>query len=220
MAGLRQRQKADREQRILTAAAELFREVGYEGAKMEAIAEQAGVSAGTIYNYYQNKGDLLVAIVAMEVNEVLKAGALHISKRHQSAAKAVDKLVAIYIEHSLVYLSKEMWREAMATATRQPYSPFGRIYSGLDERLAEQVCALLNELKRTGLLAAGADTTSTGQLIFNNLNMMFMVFVKAEPMTIAQVLAAIKRQHQIVLAHCAERSSGKIPAWRGETGLA
>ena len=214
MTGLRQRQKADREQRILTAAAELFREVGYEGAKIEAIAERAGVSPGTIYNYYQNKGDLLVAIVAMEVNEVLKAGALHIGRRHQSAARAVDKLVEIYIGHSLVYLSKEMWREAMATATRQPLSPFGRIYSGLDERLAEQVCALLDELKRTGLLAADTDTTGAGKLIFNNLNMMFMVFVKAETMTVVQVLAAIKRQHLIVLVRSSEPPTQKtlVPA--------
>ena len=82
-------------------AAELFREAGYEGAKIEAIAERAGVSACTIYNYDQNNGDLLVAIVAMEVNEVLKAGALQIGKRHTSAAKAVEKLVAINIEHTL-----------------------------------------------------------------------------------------------------------------------
>jgi AcrR family transcriptional regulator len=220
MAGLRQRQKADREQRILTAAAELFREVGYEGAKMEAIAERAGVSPGTIYNYYQNKGDLLVAIVAMEVNEVLKAGALHIGRKHLSAAKAVDKLAAIYIGHSLVYLSKEMWREAMATAARQPHSPFGRIYSSLDERLAMQVCALLDELKRRGLIAAGLDTTSAGQLIFNNLNMMFMVFVKAETMTVAQVLAAIRRQHQIVLARIMAPPSLSNRALRGAAELA
>ena len=215
MAGLRQRQKADREQRILTAAADLFRDAGYEGAKIEAIAERAGVSAGTIYNYYQNKGDLLVAIVAMEVNEVLKAGAVHIGRRHQSVVKAVDRLVAIYIGHSLVYLSKEMWREAMATATRQPYSPFGRFFSGLDERLAEQVCGLLVELRRAGLLADDIDMASTGQLIFNNLNMMFTVFIKAEPMTIPQVLAAIKRQQRIVLLRAAERTSGGIQASRG-----
>jgi len=220
MAGLRQRQKADRAQRILAAAAELFREAGFEGAKIEAIAERAAVSPGTIYNYYQNKGDLLVAIVAMEVDEVLKAGALHIGKRHQSAAKAVDKLVAIYIGHSLVYLSKEMWREAMATATRQPHSPFGRIYSGLDERLAEQVCALLDELKQSGLLTGDTDTTSAGQLIFNNLNMMFTVFVKSETMTIPQVLAAIKRQQRIVLVRAAAQASKKISLSSGVDGLA
>ncbi|TIY03560.1 MAG: helix-turn-helix transcriptional regulator, partial [Mesorhizobium sp.] len=73
MNGLRARQKADRHRRIIEAAAELFRDAGYEGAKIETIAAQAEVSVGTIYNYYQNKGDILGAIVSMEVNEVLTA---------------------------------------------------------------------------------------------------------------------------------------------------
>ena len=88
MTGLRARQKADRHQRILQAAAELFRSSGYEGAKIEAIAALAEVSIGTIYNYYENKGDLLVAIVAMEVNEVLNAGRLVIENPPADVAKA------------------------------------------------------------------------------------------------------------------------------------
>ena len=74
MSGLRERQKADRHDRIIEAATRLFREQGYEAVKMEAIAAAAEVSIGTIYNYYRNKGDLLVAIVSLEVDEVLKAG--------------------------------------------------------------------------------------------------------------------------------------------------
>ena len=63
MAGLRERQKADRERRILEAATGLFREVGYDAARIEDIAERAQVSVGTFYNYYQNKGDILLATV-------------------------------------------------------------------------------------------------------------------------------------------------------------
>ena len=212
MAGLRARHKADRERRILKAAAKLFRQAGYDGARIERIADAADVSAGTIYNYYQNKGDLLVAIVAMEVNEVLKSGARHIAGRHRGARTAVDRLVAIYIEHSLVYLSKEMWRHAMAIATQQPETPFGVIYSGLDRRLAEQVCTLLDKLQAAELLAEGVDTSSAGELIFNNLNMMFTVFVKDEAMTVAEVLAAISRQHRVLIERIAKPSPSRRAA--------
>jgi AcrR family transcriptional regulator len=207
MAGLRERQKADRDRRILRAAARLFRQSGYEGAKIERIAEAAGVSAGTIYNYYQNKGDLLVAIVAMEVNEVLNSGARHIAGRHRSVQLAVDRLVANYIEHSLVYLSKEMWRHAMAIATQQPDTPFGVIYAALDTRLAKQVCSLLAKLQETGLLRPDVDTVAGGELIFNNLNMMFTIFVKSDSMTVPDVLAAISRQHRVLLERIASTAS-------------
>ena len=137
MSGLRERQKADRHRRIIEAAAELFREAGYEGAKIEAIAAQAEVSIGTIYNYYQNKGDILGAIVSLEVNEVLNAGRGVVARPPANVGDALDTLIGIYIEHSLHYLSKEMWRQAMAISTQLPDSPFGQAYTALD-RVADR----------------------------------------------------------------------------------
>lgn len=199
MTGLRARQKADRHQRILQAASELFRSSGYEGAKIEAIASLAEVSIGTIYNYYQNKGDLLVAIVAMEVNEVLNAGRAVIENPPANVAKAVDRLVIGYIEHSLVYLSKEMWRQAMAISTQQPESPFGKTYGDLDRALTDQTCALIKRLQELKLVRRDIDARSVGEMIFNNTNMMFTVFVKTEAMTIAELRAAIRRQNKLLL---------------------
>lgn len=199
MSGLRQRQKADREERILTAAAGLFREAGFDGAKMEAIATRAEVSAGTIYNYYQNKGDLLVAIVAMEVHEVLAAGDRLMARKLPGAIRAVEKLFAIYLEHSLVYLSKEMWRAAMATSTQQPASRFGLIYRELDRQLGEQVVGLIERLRLAEALRPDTDAVAVGQVLFNNMNMMFVSFVKDEDMPIAELLADVMRQSRVVL---------------------
>ena len=43
MSGLREKQKADRDQRILAAATRLFREKGYDRTKIETIAAEAEV---------------------------------------------------------------------------------------------------------------------------------------------------------------------------------
>ena len=196
MTGLRARQKAFRLERILEAAAELFRMSGYEAVKMEAIAAAAEVSIGTIYNYYQNKGDLLVAIVAMEVNEVLQGGEKVIARPPRSAEKAIDAMIGNYIEHSLVYLSKEMWRQAMAISTQQPESPFGVTYAELDVALARQICNLVEKLQGLSLVRDGLDTGAIGELLFNNMNMMFIVFVKSAAMTVADLRAAIRRQNR------------------------
>lgn len=194
MSGLRAQQKANRHSRILEQAAQLFRDSGYEAVKMEMIAAAAEVSIGTIYNYYQNKGDLLVAIVALEVDEVLASGERVIAKQYRSAELAIDALVANYIEHSLVYLDKPLWRQAMAISIQQPNSPFGLTYSNLDIALAKQTCSLINKLQSEGLIAAEADSKSLGELIFNNTNMMFTVFVKSDQMTVRQLRATIRRQ--------------------------
>ena len=199
MAGLRAKHKADRHRRILEAAADLFRSSGYDAVKMEAIAAAAEVSIGTIYNYYRNKGDLLVAIVSMEVHEVLAAGEQVIARPPLNPEKAVAKLIANYIEHSLVYLSKEMWRQAMAITTQQPGSPFGIAYGELDEALTSQTCELIEKLQSLGLVQVDADAQAIGELIFNNTNMMFTVFVKQEGMTVAELLARIRRQNRTLV---------------------
>ncbi|MBA4095475.1 MAG: TetR family transcriptional regulator [Rhodospirillum sp.] len=199
MAGLRAKNKADRHQRIVEAAARLFRTQGYDTVKMEAIAAAAEVSIGTIYNYYKNKGDLLVAIVSMEVHEVLAAGERVIADPPRHAEKAVAKLIANYIEHALVYLSKEMWRQAMAITTQQPDSPSGVAYNELDEALARQTAKLIRKLQTLGLMQVGVDAQAIGEMIFNNTNMMFTIFVKQEAMSVATLLARIRRQNRTLV---------------------
>ncbi len=200
MPGLRARQKADRDRRILRAATQLFRETGYDRSKMEAIAALAEVSIGTVYNYYQNKGDLLVAIVSLEVNEVLSAGETFIAAPPVGVEAAVNALIAIYLDHSLVYLDKDMWRNAMAITTRQPDSPFGREYRALDARLANQVCGLIARLQQAGRVRGDVDVQAVGEMFFNNTNMMFIVFVKDEAMSLAALKAAIARQNRPLAA--------------------
>ena len=199
MTGLREKNKADRHSRILNAASRRFRQRGYDATRIESIAAEAGVSVGTIYNYYQNKGDILVAIVSKEVNEVLRAGERIIEKPPANVAKAIDTLIAAYINHSLVYLSKDMWRQAVATSIQQPQSPFGKTYSSLDKTLVKQTCALIAKLNNLGLVKSRVDSRGVGELIFNNTNMMFMEFVKDEAMSIKKLRAAIQRQNRALV---------------------
>lgn len=199
MIGLRAKNKADRRDRILHAATRQFRESGYEATRIEAIAAEAEVSIGTIYNYYENKGDLLVAIVSMEVNEVLDAGQRVIDSAPTHVTQAVNTLIATYIDHSLVYLSKDMWRQAMAISTQQPGSPFGRTYAALDRALTKQTCALIAKLRDLGAVRAEVDVRGVGEMIFNNTNMMFIEFVKNETMAINQLRTAIRRQNRTLL---------------------
>ena len=51
---------------IVDGAASVFQEDGYDGASMSRIAEKAGVSKGTLYNYFTSKSDLFTAYVERE----------------------------------------------------------------------------------------------------------------------------------------------------------
>lgn len=53
---------------ILVAAAQVFRRQGYAGATTDRIAERAGVSVGSLYQYFPNKDAILVALTERHVD--------------------------------------------------------------------------------------------------------------------------------------------------------
>ena len=55
-------EKSDRRGDIIGAALELIAKHGFHGAPMARIAEKAGVGAGTIYRYFENKDRLIMEI--------------------------------------------------------------------------------------------------------------------------------------------------------------
>lgn len=61
-----------RRTQILMGAAEVFSQKGFHQATTKEIAQAADVSEGTIYNYFKNKRDILVAMIDLLGSEALK----------------------------------------------------------------------------------------------------------------------------------------------------
>src|SRR5215510_15822386 len=52
----------EREQGILKVATQLYLQGGYENISMAAVASAAGLSEGTLYNYFRDKQDLQLRV--------------------------------------------------------------------------------------------------------------------------------------------------------------
>jgi TetR/AcrR family fatty acid metabolism transcriptional regulator len=57
---------------ILAAAETVFAERGFHGARIQDIATKAGIAAGTVYNHFAHKDDVLVAILEEHSRELLE----------------------------------------------------------------------------------------------------------------------------------------------------
>ncbi len=66
---IRQQLIAARRNQILDAASKVFAEKGFHRATTKQIASEAGAAEGTIYNYFDSKGDLLIGIM-MRLSQV------------------------------------------------------------------------------------------------------------------------------------------------------
>jgi AcrR family transcriptional regulator len=190
MAGLRERQKAGRREGILKAAAVLFRRDGFAATSIEQIAELAELSAGTVYNYFASKGDLLLALVALDGAEVRAAGARHVQRPLAEPVAAVNALLVGYVDHALVHLDKRLWRHMMGTALSFAETPLGAGYRALDGKLADQVGALCLALQKRGDIPADVDCQDAGHILFYICNSLFMEFVADD----AIALSLLKRR--------------------------
>lgn len=79
--------KPELRERVLAAAEQEFAASGYAGATMAAIAARAGVSAGNLYRYFENKDALFHEIFTEEFAETFLA---LVKKRVRSLTLASD----------------------------------------------------------------------------------------------------------------------------------
>jgi len=78
---------------LLRAAARLMERDGSQAVSMQAVADEAGVSVGLIYRYFEGKDDLLLAVII----DVLDAFAVRVPAAVQSAGEdPVQRLAAAF----------------------------------------------------------------------------------------------------------------------------
>ncbi len=88
----------ERRQQILKAAIEVFSEKGFERATIADVAHRAGVAEGSIYNYFKNKGDLLVGIPKQIVQVPVQAMAPLLEQSSVSGAVPPEQVLTAFAE--------------------------------------------------------------------------------------------------------------------------
>ena len=86
--------------RIVAAAAALVRERGAAETSLDEVLERAAVSKSQLYHYFQDKADLLRAVVAHQADTVLAAQELQLQALDGWAAIRAwfDRLIALQVE--------------------------------------------------------------------------------------------------------------------------
>jgi len=79
---------------ILEAAMRVFSREGYHRAKMEAVAEEAGIGKGTVYEYFKSKTDLFLALHDHMLAE-LKAFYMKELEGIQQPAALLERFIAV-----------------------------------------------------------------------------------------------------------------------------
>ncbi len=115
----RPRLSAQRLGAVLEAATAVFARSGFQRARMEDVAQQAGVSKGTLYLYFRSKDDLIAAIL----HRLFGGEMRHLQRLLAEEGPATARLLALtrHLADELQRLSVllPIWFEFYALAARQ-----------------------------------------------------------------------------------------------------
>lgn len=96
----RSRAKAARRGALLTAAARLFAERGFERVSLAELGSAVGVSGPAVYRHFPAKHAVLASLLT-EVSQGLFDGGRTVIEREDDARQALRKLVAFHVDFAL-----------------------------------------------------------------------------------------------------------------------
>jgi AcrR family transcriptional regulator len=91
--GVRRRRKEARPRELLAAALDVFSEKGFAAARIEDIADRAGVGKGTIYLYFRTKESLFEAVIREGLDAAVTAAEALTTEAHGPACDLLRDLV-------------------------------------------------------------------------------------------------------------------------------
>jgi len=90
--------RAESTNKILMAAMELFATHGYPGTSVNAIAKNAGVSKGLIYNYFESKEAIVKGLIAMMLKMADDIMDKAVSEKTESPKQELKILIDVFID--------------------------------------------------------------------------------------------------------------------------
>ena len=145
---LRERKKKRRNQRVLKAAADLFKEKGYAETTISAIAQKADLGVGTIYNYFSSKNDILLSIVTNLCIEKKPAEIIYANDPVKTLCAYLNR----YFEEFDVF-TKDIWCGWFGALFSQERQLIEKAYQ-LDMKIVSEVSGLCEKMQARKMITA------------------------------------------------------------------
>lgn len=159
---------------ILSSARKIISEGGVKDAQIQTIAEQAGVSSGLVYRYFENKSQVLIEVLSEAIHtELLVIDS--IIESDLSAKQKLHKAVATFVKRAL----------------NSPQLAYSLMFEPVDSTV-EHERFRVKQLIKQSIKKILADGNASGEFVLDDLNTAAlcvvgaMTYVVVEPLDPAQ----------------------------------
>jgi len=153
--------------RLLEAAAQVFAEVGLEGATVEAVCERAGFTRGAFYSNFESKDALFLELAASVGEARLQAVRERVSAL--VGQNAIDDCDPADLVQQIMDSGADdrvgvmMMSEIRIRALRDP--SFGAAYLAQENEMMQSIVAIIQEIVDSGQIALRIDADEAARLL-------------------------------------------------------
>lgn len=153
--------------RLLEAAAQVFAEVGLEGATVEAVCERAGFTRGAFYSNFESKDALFLELAASVGEARLQAVRERVSAL--VGQNAIDDCDPADLVQQIMDSGADdrvgvmMMSEIRIRALRDP--SFGAAYLAQENEMMQSIVAIIQEIVDSGQIALRIDAEEAARLL-------------------------------------------------------
>lgn len=162
------RRRENTRARLLDAAAQVFAEIGLEGASVEAICERAGFTRGAFYSNFESKDQLFLALASSVAEQRLSSVRGRIDEFVASGVLAGEADPTVLVQRIMDSglddrLGVLMMSEIRIRALRDEV--FAKAYLEQDRAMVTSIEEIIQGLIDTGLFALRIDVPSAARML-------------------------------------------------------
>jgi len=138
-------QRKNKVEEIIQVASHLFSTKGYDATSLKEIADQVGLHKTSLFNYFNNKEELLMGIMDQSLNEhltildeIVKDSTLNGVEKFKLALEKQVLVTCRYKDHINVYLSET---RSLSTENQKKYNIKRKDYEGYFDKIIKEVQA-------------------------------------------------------------------------------
>ncbi|MGW0584359.1 TetR/AcrR family transcriptional regulator, partial [Streptomyces sp. NPDC002920] len=158
---------------IIRAARDSFAERGYEGASLRDIAKRAGITHAGLLHHFQNKDEVLTAVLAQRDDEEWERSLAEVDGQSSPRRYLTETL----LQHQRAPELMRLWAELTAAASR-PGHPAHAYFVDRHERVRSHTVEAMREREAEGRLPEGLDPDSAAALflaVLHGLQMQWLL---------------------------------------------
>lgn len=133
--------RSNKDELIRQAAIRVFAREGFHRARMETIAHEAGVAVGTIYNYFESKKDVLLAVFEAEFEEQIS----FFEGLRKSGLSIPEQIAQILQGHFSLLRERTELAQVLLQERFNPGEGFKEKLSNFHRKVVERIEALIQE---------------------------------------------------------------------------